>query len=300
MTGSASTSRSLALLAVVLAAILWGTTGTVQSLLPADREPLVVAAIRLAIGAATLTIMALLAPASRRAFAHLPWRPVLAAGVFIGLYNLLFFVAVVEAGVGVGTAIAIGSAPIWVTAYEALVLRRLPGPLRAAGQGLSIVGAALLVTDAGAGAASTIGVLLASLAGASYAAYSLATGRVGGAVPAGTLAASTFLVAAIVTAPVLALVPVAWAADLRAWPALLFLGTITTGLAYALFTRGLARLTTSTAVTLSLVEPLTAWLLAILVVGEPVTTQRFLGAMLIFVGLAIVSLAPNRGAERAA
>ncbi|ULB11644.1 DMT family transporter [Cereibacter azotoformans] len=143
----------------------------------------------------------------------------------------------------------------------------------------------------GAGAASTTGVLLASLAGA---AYSLATGRVG------TLAASTFLVAAIVTAPVLALVPVAWAADLRAWPAPLFLGAITTGLAYALFTRGLARLTTSTAVTLSLIEPLTAWLLAILVVGEPVTAQRFLGAMLIFGGLAIVSLAPNRGAARAA
>ncbi|WP_420024352.1 EamA family transporter (plasmid) [Cereibacter azotoformans] len=146
----------------------------------------------------------------------------------------------------------------------------------------------------GAGAASTTGVLLASLAGASYAAYSLATGRVG------TLAASAFLVAAIVTAPVLALVPVAWAADLRAWPALLFLGAIKTGLAYALFTRGLARLTTSTAVTLSLIEPLTAWLLAILVVGEPVTAQRFLGAMLIFGGLAIVSLAPNRGAARAA
>ncbi|MCE8421798.1 EamA family transporter, partial [Rhodovulum sulfidophilum] len=74
-------SRSLSLLCVILAAVLWGTAGTVQSLLPSEREPLVVAAIRLAVGATILTLMALRLPENRRAFRRLPWRPVLVAGL---------------------------------------------------------------------------------------------------------------------------------------------------------------------------------------------------------------------------
>lgn len=292
-------SRSLSLLCVILAAVLWGTAGTVQSLLPSEREPLVVAAIRLAVGATILTLMALRLPENRRAFRRLPWRPVLVAGLAIGLYNLLFFVAVTQAGVGVGTAIAIGSAPVWVTLYEAAVLRRLPTGVRAAGQVLSVLGAALLVAGAGAGSASLTGAALAAAAGAAYATYSVATNRVGAQVPSDTLAAATFGVAMLLAAPALFLLPVSWVADLRAWPALLFLGAVTTGVAYALFTRGLAGLATSTAVTLSLVEPLTAWILAIVVLGEAVTAQRLLGAALLFAGLAIVTLAPARPSVRA-
>ncbi|SNX70262.1 DME family drug/metabolite transporter [Cereibacter ovatus] len=285
------TVRLAGIFAVLCAAVLWGTTGTLQTLLPADREPLVVAAIRLAVGALSLLAMALLAGDSRRAFAHLPLRPVIAAGMAIGLYNMLFFVAVTQAGVGVGTAIAIGSAPVWVTLYEALRLGRLPGPLRAFGQAISILGAALLVLDSGGGA-SVGGMVLAAAAGAAYAAYSVATGGLGGRVPPATLAAGTFTVAALIAAPAFIALPVAWAADPTAWPALAFLGVVTTGVAYALFTRGLARVATSTAVTLSLMEPLTAWLLAIFVVGEAVTAQRLIGAGLVFAGLALVTLAP--------
>lgn len=285
------TVRLAGISAVLCAAVLWGTTGTLQTLLPADREPLVVAAIRLAVGALSLLAMALLAGDSRRAFAHLPLRPVIAAGMAIGLYNMLFFVAVTQAGVGVGTAIAIGSAPVWVTLYEALRLGRLPGPLRAFGQAISILGAALLVLDSGGGA-SVGGMVLAAAAGAAYAAYSVATGGLGGRVPPATLAAGTFTVAALIAAPAFIALPVAWAADPTAWPALAFLGVVTTGVAYALFTRGLARVATSTAVTLSLMEPLTAWLLAIFVVGEAVTAQRLIGAGLVFAGLALVTLAP--------
>lgn len=286
------TVRLAGISAVLCAAVLWGTTGTLQTLLPADREPLVVAAIRLAVGALSLLAMALLAGDSRRAFAHLPLRPVIAAGMAIGLYNMLFFVAVTQAGVGVGTAIAIGSAPVWVTLYEALRLGRLPGPLRAFGQTISILGAALLVLDSGGGA-SVGGMVLAAAAGAAYAAYSVATGGLGGRVPPATLAAGTFTVAALIAAPAFIALPVAWAADPTAWPALAFLGVVTTGVAYALFTRGLARVATSTAVTLSLMEPLTAWLLAIFVVGEAVTAQRLIGAGLVFAGLALVTLAPG-------
>jgi len=280
--------------AVICAAMLWGTTGTLQAALPDGREPLAVAALRLSIGAAALLMLAAATPAGRTAFRDLPLRGIVFAGLSIGLYNLLFFLAVLRAGVGIGTAIAIGSAPVWVTAFEIITTRRLPRGRRALGQALSITGAGLLVASGEAGSGLASGALLAALSGAAYAAYSLATSRIGHLAPPATLAAATFSVAALITAPVLLVVPTAWLAEVRVWPVLLFLGVGATAVSYAMYTWGLRRVAPSTAVTLALAEPLTAWVLAILVVGEPATLPRLAGAALLMAGLAIVTLTPSR------
>ena len=62
----------------------------------------------------------------------------------------------------------------------------------------------------------------------------------------------------------------------------------------------LGRIAASTAVTLALIEPVTAWLLATFVVGEAVTAAKLAGAVLILAGLAIVSLVPARPARGSA
>ncbi|WP_231592392.1 DMT family transporter [Pelagovum pacificum] len=284
--------RSIGILSVILAAVLWGTTGTLQTLLPEGREPLAVGAIRLLVGALFLLALAAASPAARRAARHLPWRGVLFAGVAIAGYNLLFFRAVSEAGVGIGTAVTIGSAPIWTAAYEALALRVRPGPARLAGQAVSIGGVALLGLSGGVAGSSLTGILLALGSGACYAAYSLATSRVGGRVPSVTLAASTFSVAALVTLPALVILPLDWIAGSADIATLLFLGVGATGLSYVFYTWGLTRVMASTAVTLALAEPVTAWLLATLLVGEPVTLRTTFGVAMILAGLLIVSLTP--------
>jgi DME family drug/metabolite transporter len=104
--------RLLGVLLVLGAAILWGTTGTIQAFLPEARDPLLVAGFRMAFGAATLFAMAALAQGALAGFRGLPWRWVIAAGAAIAAYNLLFFKGVLGAGVGVGTVLAIGGAPI--------------------------------------------------------------------------------------------------------------------------------------------------------------------------------------------
>lgn len=280
--------------AVIAAAILWGTTGTTQALLPPARDPLAVGALRLLVGAAALFLLALAATESRRAFARLPWPAIAVAGSAMAAYNLLFFQAVLGAGVGVGTAIAIGSAPVWVTAFEAAAGKGWPSSLRLAGQALSIAGAALLVlagTDEGGTAA---GMIRAALAGAAYAAYSLATAGAGRAAPSATVASATFGLAALLTLPVLVVLPPTWLTGAQAWAAILFLGAGATGLSYAFYTWGLGRIAASTAVTLTLVEPVTAWVLATFVVGEAVTVAKLAGASLILAGLTIVTLVPAR------
>lgn len=286
--------RSLGIAAVIAAAALWGSTGTVQALLPAGKEPLVVAALRLGFGAAALLALALLRGPSRRGFAALPWGGVIFAGLAIGLYNLLFFRAVLETGVGLGTAIAIGSAPLWVTGYEIVVRRQLPDRLRAFGQAVSICGAALLVWSGAGGSGTLRGMALAAGSGAAYAAYSLATSRIRRDAPAATIAAATFSVAFLAVLPVFTLVPLGWLAAPAVWPALVFLGVVATGLAYVLYTWGLGRIAASTAVTLALIEPLTAWVLATAVVGEPLTPGKLAGAGLLLAGLAIVTAFPKR------
>ncbi|MHA6325151.1 DMT family transporter [Roseivivax sp. CAU 1753] len=284
-------ARGIGIAAVLAAAILWGTTGTVQTFLPPDRAPLAVGALRLLVGAVALWALALAQPESRRALTRLPWRGIVFAGIAIGLYNLLFFWGVTEAGIGVGTALTIGSAPIWATAYEALFLARVPPPMRAVGLLLSILGVGVLAVSGAGGVASPLGIALTLGAGACYATYSLATSRIGGRAPSTAIAAATFGVAALVTLPALFVLPLAWLAGPVALGAILFLGVAATGLSYALYTWGLTRVAASTAVTLALAEPVTAWLLATFLVQEPVTASGLAGALMVLAGLAFVTTA---------
>jgi drug/metabolite transporter, DME family len=299
---STTLGRIAGVAAVLAAAILWGTTGTVQALLPAEREPLVVAALRLLIGAGALFVLALAARPSRAAFRRVPIPWVLGAGVAIGLYNILFFVAVVRTGVGIGTALAIGSAPIWVTLFEFVLQRRVPSGRQAFGQTVCIAGAVLLALSGAATDASLPGMLIATVAGSAYATYSLLTSRIGHLAPSATIAASTFGVAAVCTAPLLLLLPTGWLMGGASWPKIIFLGVVATGVSYALYTWGLQQVAPATAVTLALAEPLTAWLLATVVVDEPVTLSKSIGAALLLSGLFIVTAAGARahpGSHRA-
>lgn len=301
--------QALGVAAVIFAAMLWGTTGTTQALLPPTREPLVVGALRLAFGALALVILAQAQPRMRAGLGGLPWGGIVFAGACIAGYNLLFFWAVSLAGVGVGTAITIGSAPIWATAYEGVRRGRWPGGWLALGQLCAVAGVGLLAlvgAEAGAsnaasnaaitGGAQAVwgGVALSAASGACYAAYSLATSRISHSAPSTTLAAATFCVAALICAPVLLVLPLGWLVGVQAWAGVVFLGLGATGLAYAFYTWGLTRISAAGAVTLALAEPVTAWVLAVTVVGEGLSTPKVLGALLIFLGLALVSISAMR------
>ncbi len=290
-----SHQSTLGILAILGAAALWGTTGTIQTLLPPGKDPLVVAALRLLFGAATLFLLAGVSQESRKSFAQLPLASVVFAGVAIGIYNVLFFVAVLEVGVGIGTALAIGSAPLWVTLFDFVFRRAIPGRRRLIGQAVCIVGASLLVVSGSSSSASFLGLLLAILAGSAYATYSLVTSRMGGKIPSATIASSTFGVAALFLLPLILFFPTQWISSPTTWLQLLFLGAIATGVSYALYTWGLRYVAPSAAVTFALVEPLTAWLLATFVVGEELSGMKILGAVVLLLGLWVVTSTVRSG-----
>lgn len=288
------TLRGVAL--VLAAALLWGTTGTAQSLAPPALASVWVGTLRLAVAA--LFFAAWLALAERRWPRSLPWGGVAAAAACMTAYNLAFFAGVRASGVAVGTAIALGSGPLWAGLLQAVFLGRRPVPLWWAGTAVAVAGGVALVAGAGAGPAlSATGVALCLTAGLSYAVYALVNQRLVAAAAPGPVTAAIFALAALLALPLataLAGTPVLTARDLAivGW-----LGVMSTGVAYLLLSHALRHVSGATAVALALAEPVTAFVLALVVVGERPAPVAFAGLAAVLVGLGIVIRAELRSGE---
>ena len=194
--------KNLSILTVILAATLWGTTGTVQALIPDYKEPLVVGAIRLYLAAIYLFLISILF--DKNLLSAIFKSPVLIAfsGLFMMLYNMTFFAAVLISGVGVGTAITIGSAPIWAILFEFIILKSTHGLNKLIGAILAVTGICVLMLFGDNTDWSNLGAFLALLSGLSYALYSLSTSRIVKELSHHNTAAWTFLIAAFLSTPV--------------------------------------------------------------------------------------------------
>ena len=281
--------KNLSILTVILAATLLGTTGTVQALIPDYKEPLVVGAIRLCLAASYLFLISILF--DKNLLSAIFKSPVLIAfsGLFMMLYNMTFFAAVLISGVGVGTAITIGSAPIWAMLFEFIILKSIHSFNKLIGAILALTGICVLMLFDDTTDWSNLGAFLALLSGLSYALYSLSTSRIVKKLSHHNTAAWTFLIAAFFSTPVFIFFPSSWVFSHDAIYYLIFLGVCATGIAYSFFTFGLKYLTSSTAVTLSLVEPITAVILAIIILGEFFSMSQYLAIMVIIIGLYFTS-----------
>lgn len=280
---------------MVLAAVLcWGTTGTAQSFAPPTLPATWVGALRLLVSALFFAAV-VLATRSGAGWRRLPPGPVLMAGLAMAAYNLAFFAGVRATGVAVGTAVALGSGPIWAGLLQALRGQR--PPLRWwAGTVLAVAGGVLMVGGGGTGAQplSAAGVGLCLLAGLSYALYALVNARLVASAAPSLVTLAVFGLAAAVAMPAAALMagPVALTARdlaIAAW-----LGVVATGVAYLLFSHALRHVSGATGVTLALAEPVTAFVLAVLVVGERPGAAAVGGGLLVLAGLGVVVWAELR------
>jgi DME family drug/metabolite transporter len=282
---------------VLAAAVLWGTTGTAQTFAPAGASPQAVGAVRLLIGGTVLLLFAWNGGVLRRPTrAELPALVVGAAGV--AAYQVCFFAGLSLTGVAVGTIIGIGSAPILSGLLDALVNQEPLTRRWTIATALALLGCALLTLPGEQVRVDALGVLLSIGAGASYAVYTLAGKRLLKTVAADAMVALVFGSAMLLLLPILFVSDLSWLIQPSGLLVALHLGLITLGLSYVLFGRGLKHIPASTAVTLSLAEPLTAGLLGVLVVGEGLTLTGAAGTALLFAGLLWLTAA--RGYERAA
>lgn len=289
-------SEQRGFLYVLLASVLWGTTGTAQALAPDGAQPLVVGALRLVVSGIALLLVYVFLPKNSSPLPadRLPARLVLAAGACMAAYQVFFFAGVSLTGVAVGTIVGIGSSPVLAGVLGYLVRGEQPGWRWGIATLLAVAGCAVLALNGADVNVNPLGMLLAAGAGAAYATFSLVSKGLLERQPVEKVMAAAFSVGAVLLLPVLAWqvwagADLGWLAQPNGWGAILHLGLVATALAYTLFGRGLSLVPLAPAVTLSLFEPLTAGLLGVLVLGERLSPVSLLGILLIFSGLAVLS-----------
>jgi DME family drug/metabolite transporter len=294
--------RGLALIA--LAAISWGTTGAVTTILVgrAGATPLVIGAVRMVIAAALLAGAARVLGGTRGGSASDRWR-CLAAGVCNAGFQAAYFTSVTVTGIAIAALIAICSAPVLIAVLAAMLLGERPSARLVVSLGLGVGGTTLLVIGpralGGAPPHFATGVGLALVAGLAYALYVvLAKAAVARMAPL-PVAAWTFAAAAVVMIPALLQAGALRQLELG-WPWLLYLGVVTTAGAYAVYTIGLRHVPAAAAGVAALLEPLTATLLGVAVFGERLGLVGWLGAALLLGAFALVALPGRTASLRAA
>lgn len=275
---------------VAFAATLWGTAGTVQELALPTASPVSVAAVRCLAAGVILVLVALRNPTARASLVTTirtgGW-PLVGATLAMTVFQAVYLLGIRTAGVALGTLVALGSSPAWA-GLLALLAGRPPTRRWVVASLLAVAGLAALVGgDTGGG--SVRGVALAATAGAAYAGYATASARLRVADRAAVVAV-VFTVCGLVLLP--AVVVAGIPGDVRALLGLAWLAIGTTVVAYRLFLRGLRgarRVDAPTATTLSLLEPLTATLLAVTLVGERLTVTGAFGVVGLVVGVLVAS-----------
>jgi len=278
---------------VLFAAMLWGTTGTAQAFAPESAHPIAIGAMRLAVGGMSLLVVALLL--GQLTLKRWPVRPTVLAALCMAFYQPLFFSAVHMTGVAVGTVIAIGSAPVLSGALEWIVWRKRPIRVWWYATLLSILGCLMLFVNTETISVNPYGILMALGAGLMFAGYTMVSERLVRESSSLAVVAVVFTLSAIFLTPLLFIFDVSWVLELSGVVVSLHLGLFATGAAYLLFAGGLRYVPSSTAVTLSLAEPLTASLLGVFLVGERLDMTSWAGIALLVIGIGLLMVGHRDG-----
>jgi drug/metabolite transporter, DME family len=285
-------SHRISYLVVLLGAILWGTTGTAQTFLPQTIHPLAVGASRLAVGGFSLLIILLIM--RKINFRNWPWKSTLYAAISMAIFQYLFFSSVRLTGVAIGTVVTIGSAPVFSGIIEWLLLKRRPTRVWIMATVLAIIGCVLLFLNKDGIVVNPVGVAMSLGAGLLFAFYTLVNKDVLEKVDAVPAVAVIFSMSAMMLLPFLFLFETEGLMTGRGISVVLYLGIVTTSVAYILFSAGLKRIPSSSAVTLSLAEPLTAAILSVIVVGERLDGTSWMGIFLLLGGILVLTLSGRK------
>jgi DME family drug/metabolite transporter len=278
---------------IALAAVSWGTTGSVTTVVvsQAGAGVLVIGAVRMLVAAALLVVIAWWASGSLRVDPA-DRRRCVVLGLCMAAFQVTYFSAVTLIGIAVAALIAICGAPLLIAGLAATVLGERITPRVGGALGLGVVGTALLIvgprTAADVSGRFVAGVLLALGASLAYALYVVVAKATLARTAPLPLAAAAFGVAAVVLAPLLVGPDVGRQIALG-WPWLLYLGAVTTAGAYAIYTIGLRVVPASVAGIAALIEPLTATLMGVFLFGERLGAPGVAGALLLFAALGLLA-----------
>lgn len=286
----------LGVAAVLFASIVWGTTGTAATFAP-DVGSAAIGSAAMGLGG---LLQALRAGGSIARSLRLLMRfraLLLIGGASVAVYPLAFYGSMRLAGVAIGTVVTIGSAPLFSALIE-LAFDRTPLTRRwMAGALVGVAGIALLASAKGMpggsvdGEGVVAGILCGIVGGLTYALYSWVARRLMlRGVPSPAAMGATFGIGGLLLMPVLV---ATGGPFLSSWTNLAvgaYMAVIPMFMGYVAFGFALARISASMAITITLVEPVVAAVLAVIIVGERMQPSGWLGAVLVICCLVFVTL----------
>ena len=274
--------------------LIWGTTYLAVVIMLRTIPPFAGSAMRYTFGGTLLLLWLLLF--RRQAFAGLPWRRLLVAGVLLVAGGNGFAVWA-QQGVPSGiAALLISSVPVFVMLLNWLFFaRRAPEPRALIGILIGMCGVAVIVTHLHTPAGAVRMPYVLALLGAMLC-WSSGTLVSRGTIAATQVSAATcvqMLVGATLLSSI-ALLHGDWRAlfaaqvTLGSWLALAYLTVFGSIVALSCFLWLLTQVSAQKATTYALVNPLVALLLGSFLLGEKITANVALAVLLILVGVSLV------------
>jgi DME family drug/metabolite transporter len=297
------------LLLVSLAGIIWGTIGPSVHLVHEGSalSPLTISAYRAVVAVAVLLAISVLTGRLETSWsvARHQWRRVVAVGVLTATFQMLFFLAVVAAGVSLTTVIALGCAPVLLLALNSARQRRFPSNAQIVTVSMAVVGLLLVSVAGGQGGATnpTLGIVAALGSGAAYGLSAEVAAPLSQRLDTLTVTTATMSVAGLVLVPVgltqgyLSNAPLT-TNDASSWLLIVYLGVVTMAVAYALLFTGLRSTPSGAAVVATLLEPVTAVFIALVFLDERLTLSGLFGALLIVAAIATLGRADAKAAPQ--
>ena len=293
-----STDRTRALAALTLTALIWGFTTVVVRTLAVAAGARDVLAIRMAISVVVMAAALTLVGGWRIERRDVP-RLVLSGVLGITAYNVLSTYGLERTAASLAGLI-LGTEPLWIAMFAALLLGERVRPVTAVGLVLAAAGTAFLVLheDSSASAAalpvpSLIGPLL-MLASAMI--WSLSTVLAKPLLPKYGATRMTLLTGLAGALPLLGLTSertAATAASLSPWlwALMLHLAVIGSILSLQLWSYGMKHIASAEAAAFIYAVPLISVVAGVLILGEPITLGLVVGGALILAGVALAQFA---------
>lgn len=299
------------LLYLTIAGVTWGTAGAVAALAygVSDLGPVALSFWRCASGLVLLAAVRLARPrtrsvprtAARERFGRTARRAGL-TGLGLAVFQTGYFAAVEATGLAVATVVTLGAGPVLVALGARTALGEPLGRAGAVAVAGALAGLGVLTLGGGGSTVRPWGVLLALVSAAGGSAMTLLTRRWGrgGGVDATRTSVGVFAVTSALLLPFAlaeGLLPHTAEPGLLLW-LLAYLAAVPTALAYGLYFAGAAAVRSATVSVVMLLEPVSAAVLAVVVLGEHLTAPTLIGTLLMLGSVTGLAVAEARGARR--
>lgn len=300
-----SQERFKGTLAIILASLLWGTTGTAASYAP-DISPLAIGAFAMGIGGVLMLCTALKSLRQDYKKLFLKRRLVLLGALCVAIYPLAFYTSMRLSGVAMGTVVSIASAPLFAVILERLFSQKIISLqwlisflFGAIGIVLLAFGKVVVVDTESDMFTHYLGIFMGLIAGVTYAGYSyVAKQLIDSGVYSKSAVAGLFCCAAMVLLPSLYFTGDNLFSTVTNLSVSLYMALVPMFLGYLLFGFGLRVIDASHATLITLIEPIIATLLAVLLLGEEFKTIGWLGMAMVGICLILQPLKLKSESDR--